>query len=99
MRAVGTALHCYKYLISIALIAFAGGLFAQDSGVNDTYSQNNVDVQLQVVPGCSVSQPNGSDFGTLNFGTYPLLLNTVDQQVTMSFSLQCANGVSAAILL
>jgi len=86
-------------LIFFGVILLAGGALAQDSGVNDTFSQNNVDVQLQVVPGCSVSQPNGSDFGTLNFGTYPLLANTIDQQVTMNFSLQCATGVTATILL
>ena len=78
---------------------FAANAFAQDSGVNDTFSQNNVDLQLQVVPGCSVSQPNGSDFGTLNFGTQSVLVSNIDQQVTMNFSLQCANGVSANILI
>lgn len=80
-------------------IALSAAVGAQDSGVNDTFSQNNVDLQLQVVPGCSVTQPNGTDFGTLNFGTYPLLLSAIDQQVTMNFTLQCASGVTAAILM
>lgn len=81
------------------VIAWSSDVGAQDSGVNDTFSQNNVDVQLQVVPGCSVTQPGGTDFGTLNFGTLPLLLSAVDQQVTLNFTLQCASGVNAAILM
>lgn len=89
--------HAFLVLVISAFIAMPAR--AQDSGINDTFSQSNVDLQLQVVPGCSVTQPNGSDFGTLDFGTHTLLLSAVDQQVTMTFSLQCATGVTATILL
>lgn len=92
----GGASGLFVTVIAMLLAELAA---AQDSGINDTFSQNNVDVQLQVVPGCSVSQPGGTDFGTLNFGTHPLLLSAIDQQVTMNFTLQCASGVNASILM
>jgi len=73
--------------------------FAQDSGVDDTLTQANMDLQVEIVPGCSITQPNGSDFGTLDFGTRALLDGTLDQQAILQFTLQCASGVPVAILM
>lgn len=85
------------------VVSFAGfwalSAFAQDSGVDNTLTQANMDLQVEIVPGCSITQPNGSDFGTLDFGTHPLLNGALSQQATLQFTLQCASGVPVAILM
>jgi len=83
----------------LLLAGFVVPAFAQDSGVDDTLTQANMDLQVEIVPGCSITEPSGSDFGTLDFGAHALLNSAFNQQVTMQFTLQCASGVPVAILM
>jgi spore coat protein U-like protein len=90
---------------TIFLSCFVSMLFSTASSAAGQV-QGNLGVQLVISSGCSVSggtaSSTGNDFGTLNFGSYASLTNTIRAQTTAGSSgirINCTNALPYSISL